>query len=105
MPAINCKLVCRRWVNYNGRCRALRHDPKPKSISTMLAQEPSEISFDWIYFPPFFFTVVLGFICALGIAKFLNVTGVSRFFWHPGLAFVALWVLATSVVGLFLIAP
>lgn len=71
----------------------------------MFSRIPSEISFQWIYVPPFFFTVVLGFICAFGIVKVLNVTGVSRFFWQPGLAFVAFWVLATSLVGLLFIAP
>jgi hypothetical protein len=71
----------------------------------MFYRIPSEISFQWIYLPPFFVTVVLGFLCAFGIAKVLNVTGVSRFFWHPGLVFVALWVLATALVGLFFIAP
>jgi hypothetical protein len=71
----------------------------------VLDRIPSEISFEWIYFPPFFFTVVFGFVCALGVAKLLNVTGLSRFFWHPGLAFVASWVLMTSLIGLFLIPP
>ncbi len=71
----------------------------------MLARLPSEISFDWVYFPPFFFTVLLGYLCALGIAKLLNSTGLSKFFWNPGLAFVAMWVLATSLIGLFLIPP
>jgi hypothetical protein len=66
---------------------------------------PSEISFQWAYFPPFFFTIVLGFICAMGIAKLLNATGLSRFFWHSGLAFVAFWVLATSLLGLVILPP
>lgn len=71
----------------------------------VFGRTPSEISFDWIYFPPFFFTVVLGFLCALGVTSLLNVTGLSRFFWHPGLAFVAVWVLATSVIGLIVLPP
>jgi hypothetical protein len=66
---------------------------------------PSEISFQWVYFPPFFFTIMLGFVCTLGVAKLLNVTGHSRFFWHPGLTFVALWVLMTSLIGLTVIPP
>jgi hypothetical protein len=66
---------------------------------------PSEISFQWIYFPPFFATVVLGYLCAYGAAKLLNFTGFSRFFWNPGVTFVALWVLMTSLIGLFLIPP
>ena len=56
----------------------------------MFDRIPSEISFEWIYFPPFFFTVVFGFVAALVVAKVLNASGLSRVFWHPGLAFVAL---------------
>ena len=84
---------------------ALPLHARKKSKSTVFDRIPSEISFQWVYFPPFFFTVVLGFIGALGITKLLNATGLSRFFWHPGLAFVAFWVLATSLVGLSLILP
>ena len=71
----------------------------------MLDQIPSEVSFEWIYFPPFFFTVLLGYLCALVIGKLLNFTGLGRFFWHPGLAFAAFWVLATSVIGLTFLPP
>jgi hypothetical protein len=73
--------------------------------SIVLDQMPSEVSFEWVYFPPFFFTMLLGFVFALGVAKLLNITGISRFFWHPGLAFVSLWVLMTSLIGLTLISP
>lgn len=58
-----------------------------------------------MYFPPFLFTVVGGFVCALGITWLLNLTGLGRAFWHPGLAFVAWWVLATSLLGLLVILP
>ena len=75
------------------------------TASIVFDQIPSEVSFVWVYFPPFFFTVVLGFVCALGVAKLLNVAGISRFFWHPGLAFVSLWVLVTSLIGLTVILP
>jgi hypothetical protein len=74
-------------------------------VSIVLDRIPSEISFQWVYFPPFFFTILLGFVCALGVARLLNVTRLSRFFWHPGLTFVSFWVLATSLVGLFFISP
>ena len=71
----------------------------------MFGRAPSEVSFEWIYFAPFFFTVVLGYLCATGVTKALNSTGMSRFFWHPGLAFLAFWVLLTSVIGLTLLPP
>jgi hypothetical protein len=71
----------------------------------MFDRIPAEVSFDGVYFPPFFFTIVFGFVAALGVAKLLNVTGLSRYFWHPGLAFVASWVLMTSLIGLLFISP
>jgi hypothetical protein len=71
----------------------------------MLDRIPAEISFEWIYFPPFFFTVVLGFVCAWCVTRLLNATGLSRWFWHSGLAFLAFWVLATSLVGIFFLPP
>ena len=67
------------------------------------ARIASEISFEWVYFPPALLTVVLGYVAAVGVTRLLNATGLSRFFWHPGLAFVAFWVLLTSVLGLTLV--
>jgi hypothetical protein len=66
---------------------------------------PAEISFEWIYFPPFLLTVVLGYLCAYGTTRLMNATGLSRFFWHPGLAFLAIWVLLTSLIGLIFLPP
>ena len=71
----------------------------------MFDRVPAELTFLSVYFPPFFFTVVVGLGCALLAAKILNVTGGSRFFWHPQLAFLALWVLASSLLGLTIIPP
>ena len=66
---------------------------------------PSEVSFEWVYFAPFFFTVLVGFVSAYAVMKLLTRTGWIQFFWHPGLVFVSLWVLMTSLVGLTLIPP
>ena len=76
-----------------------------ESVSIVYASIPSEISFEWVYFPPFFFTVLLGYLGAFAIGKLLNTMRLNRFFWHPGLVFVAFWVLTTSLIGLFLIPP
>ena len=78
-----------------GRVRALEMSPRI----------PSEISFDWVYFAPFLFTVLAGFTCAYALTRLLNVTGLSRFFWQPGIAFLAWWVLLTSLIGLVWIHP
>jgi hypothetical protein len=66
---------------------------------------PAELPLQAVYFPPFFFTVALGFLCAWLLAKLLNKLGVSKLFWHPGLAFLALWVLTTSLLGLTILPP
>jgi hypothetical protein len=66
---------------------------------------PSEISFDWVYLPPFLMAVVAGFLAAWGLTRVLNVTGLSRFFWHPEVAFAAFWVMLTSLIGLLVLPP
>ncbi len=71
----------------------------------MLAGVPSEVQILGMYFPPLFVAIVLGLVCAIVGAKLLNLTGLSRFFWHPPLAFAALWSLATALIGLFVITP
>jgi hypothetical protein len=71
----------------------------------LFGRTPSEISFEWIYFPPFLLAVVLGYLCAYGITRLLNATGWNRFFWHPGLAFIGFWVLLTSAIGLAFLPP
>ncbi len=68
-------------------------------------QVPSEVQLLGIYLPPIFFVCLFGLACALAITQVLNWTGLSRWFWHPPLAFVAIWVLASSVIGLAIIAP
>ncbi len=71
----------------------------------MLTIVPSEVQIFGIYFPPLFVAIVTGLVCALAVAKLLNLTGLSRFFWHPPLAFAALWLLGTALTGLFIIRP
>jgi len=71
----------------------------------MFTHIPSEIQILGVYFPPLFVAILAGLLCALGLARLLNWTGLSRFFWHPPLAFTALWLLSTALVGLIFIAP
>ena len=73
--------------------------------SRQMLRTPAEIDFLGIYLPPIFTVCLLGFLSALAVAQLLNWSGASRFFWHPPLAFVATWVLASSMIGLWLIAP
>lgn len=66
---------------------------------------PSEIEFGWIYLPPSLLAVTLGLVVASIVAKILNETGYSRFFWNPPLAWLALVVIATSGIGLLILPP
>ena len=71
----------------------------------MIDRIPAEISLDWLYFPPFLWTVLLGFVCAFVIVKLLNAAGLMQFFWYPALAFMAFGVRMTSVIGLTFVPP
>jgi hypothetical protein len=71
----------------------------------MLLSMPSEVQILGVYFPPLFLAIVAGLLCAVGIARWLNRAGLSRFFWHPPLALFSLWVLSTSLISLLFIAP
>ncbi len=68
-------------------------------------QTPSEVQLLGIYLPPFLLVCLFGLLGSMAITQVLNWTGLSRLFWHPPLAFVAMWVLASSVIGLVMIAP
>ncbi|MEE8606383.1 MAG: DUF1656 domain-containing protein [Nitrospiraceae bacterium] len=71
----------------------------------MLTHVPSEVQILGVYFPPLFVAIVAGLVCAIVVARLLNLTHLSRFFWHPPLAHAALWLLATALIGLFIISP
>ena len=68
-------------------------------------QTPSEVQLFGVYLPPFFLVCLFGLLSTLAITQVLNWTGLSGLFWHPPLAFVAMWVLASSLIGMVLIAP
>ena len=71
----------------------------------MFTGVPSEVQILGMYFPPLFVAIVAGLLGAIVVARLLNRTGLSRFFWHPPLAFAAMWLLATALTGLFIITP
>ena len=58
-----------------------------------------------VYFPPLFVAIIAGLVCAIAAVRLLNRTRLSRLFWHPPLAYAALWLLATSLISLFIITP
>ena len=71
----------------------------------MFLNVPTEMQILGLYFPPLFVGIVVGLLCALGLAKLLNRSGLSHFFWHPPLALFSLWLLSTALIGLIFIAP
>ena len=71
----------------------------------MIGLIPSEMSVDGVYLPPALLVALLGLIAATVVAKMLNRTRLSRFFWHPPLAFLAMWLLLSALIGLWLVAP
>lgn len=66
---------------------------------------PTDISLGFVYLPPLFVDAVAGLILAYLVAHVLNRTGLSRFFWHPPLAFLALVVLMGSLFGILVLPP
>jgi hypothetical protein len=66
---------------------------------------PSELPVGGVYLPPALLLGLLGLAAAWVVTKILNRTRLSRFFWNPPLAFLAIWALMSAVIGLFLLAP
>ena len=67
------------------------------------ANIPGEIALGGIYFPPVLFAILLGVLLAGLVARLLNRLNLTRFIWHPPLFFVALAVVCTRLVDLFII--
>ena len=62
-----------------------------------------EIAIGGIYFPPIMFAILLGVVVAGIIAKLLNRLNLARFIWHPPLFFLALTVVCTRIVSIYII--
>ena len=66
---------------------------------------PAELQILGFYLPPAFLVCMAGLLIATAVAQLLNWSGLSRLFWHPPLAFLGLWVLAASLIGLLVMSP
>jgi len=64
---------------------------------------PMEISIGGIYLPPIMIVILLGVLLAGVVTKLLNRFNLTRFIWHPPLFFVALSVICTWFVDLFIL--
>lgn len=71
----------------------------------MVSLIPAELSVAGIYIPPALVVLLAGFVLSFVAVKVLNRLRLSRFFWYPPLGFLALWLLTSSLIGLFLVSP
>jgi len=71
----------------------------------MLFHIPAAVSLGFFFLPPIFVEMAVGLLLAWLVAHVLNRTGLSRFFWHPPLAFLGLVVLMSSLVGILVLPP
>jgi hypothetical protein len=71
----------------------------------MLSEVPAAVSLGFFFLPPVTVDAVLGVLSAFLIARLLNRTGLSRFFWHPPLAFLGFVVLMSSLFGVLVLPP
>lgn len=64
---------------------------------------PIEISMTGIYFPPLIFACILGASAAWGIYFLMCRYEVIDFVWRPPVFYLALTVICTCVVGIFMV--
>jgi len=64
---------------------------------------PMEISIGGLYLPLIMIAILLGLLLAGVVTKLLNRFNLTRFIWHPPLFFVALSVICTWFVDLFIL--
>ena len=69
----------------------------------MLDYIPAEFNLGGVYLPPLLIAGLVGTTLAWLSAKLLNRYRLSRFFAYPPLAFIALAVIYTGLVGTFFI--
>ena len=64
---------------------------------------PHEIHLGEVFFPPMLLDAALGLVAASLTARLLNRFRVSRYFYHPPLVLIALAVIYTGLVSIFLV--
>lgn len=71
----------------------------------MLFDIPAAVSLGFVFVPPIFIDMLAGVLLGWLVAHILNRTGLSRYFWHPPLAFLGLVVLMSSLFGVLVLPP
>ena len=64
---------------------------------------PHEFVIGGVFMPPLLIASLLGIIAALVTARLLNRYRLSKYFFYPPLAFLALMVIYTVIIGTFII--
>ena len=64
---------------------------------------PKEFAIGGVYLPPLLIAGILGLFLAWGVSLLLNRYRLSRFFFYPPLVFLALTVIFTVLIGVFII--
>jgi hypothetical protein len=64
---------------------------------------PHEFTVAEVYFPPLLIAALLGLVAATLTARLLNRFRLSRFFFYPPLVLLALAIIYTVLIGMFLI--
>ncbi|MCD6597587.1 MAG: DUF1656 domain-containing protein [Bacteroidales bacterium] len=72
-------------------------------VSVININVPVEFTISGIYLPPLLIASVIGVVAAFITAKLLNRYHLSRYFFYPPLAFVAMVVIYTLFFGYALI--
>jgi hypothetical protein len=67
----------------------------------VIARVPSESLVGEVLVPPAMLAVVVGFALAWIVSRVLNRFRLSRYFWCPPVAFLALWALSFGVCALW----
>lgn len=64
---------------------------------------PHEFALGGIYMPPLLVASLLGLMVAVVLARLLNKYRISRYFFYPPLAFVAMMAIFTVLIGTFIL--
>ena len=80
-----------------------RIDNQDKRQKNINMYTPHEMHIGEVFFPPLVVAVRLGLIAATITGKLLNKYGLSKYFFFPPIAYIALFVIYTIVFGWIII--
>jgi hypothetical protein len=72
-------------------------------MSSSMERIPSEFAIGGVYFPPLLIASALGVLLALMTMKLLGHYRLTRFFYYPPMIFIAITIIYTGLIGIFVI--